>query len=537
MSGVSLIPQRAWVPAGDRAVVDVIGGAQVLEPTTVVVRHLGEAVSSHVPAATVDLGVLPPGGYGVELVAQSGVTVARTAIEVRRPGARRLRYGFVADYSPGRDVGPAALLARRLHLTSVQFYDWAYRHADLVGGGEEYADALAQPVALETVRRLIAAFRHVGVESLGYAAVYAVGRDEWPRWSDLALVTPDGGPHGLGGFLSLVDPAAPRWLDHFSSDLQSARRLGFDGFHLDQYGSPKAAARPDGAIVDLAQAFGALVNHVRAEQPDACLVFNNVNGFPVWASTSWPQDAVYIEPWAPQTTLGSLAALVVDARSRSDLPIVVAAYQSLYSRAPARVADRAAQLTMATLFSHGATQLLAGESGHLLVDPYYVHNHPMDSLTRDLLVRWYDFLVEHDELLAEPSCVDVTACTAGPYNDDIVVSGEGVTVSTRPEARTVWQRNVRVGGRLVVHLINLVDQVDTLWDEPRAEHRRVAGLVVRIRRIAGQEVRVSVADPDGGGCLVAAAVMPETDSDHVRVALPDLSAWLVAVVVMEPTPA
>lgn len=217
MSGVSLIPQRTWVPAGDRAVVDVIGGAQVLEPTTVVVRHLGEVVASHVPAATVDLGILPPGGYGVELVAQSGVTVARTAIEVRRPGARRLRYGFVADYSPGRDVGPAALLARRLHLTSVQFYDWAYRHADLVGGGEEYADALAQPVALETVRRLIAAFRHVGVESLGYAAVYAVGRDEWPRWSDLALVTPDGGPHGLGGFLSLVDPAAPRWLDHFSS--------------------------------------------------------------------------------------------------------------------------------------------------------------------------------------------------------------------------------------------------------------------------------------------------------------------------------
>ena len=25
---------------------------------------------------------------------------------------------------------------RRLHLTGIQFYDWAYRHADLLGGGE-----------------------------------------------------------------------------------------------------------------------------------------------------------------------------------------------------------------------------------------------------------------------------------------------------------------------------------------------------------------------------------------------------------------
>ena len=31
---------------------------------------------------------------------------------------------------------------RRLHLTGVQFYDWAYRHADLLGGGETYDDAL-----------------------------------------------------------------------------------------------------------------------------------------------------------------------------------------------------------------------------------------------------------------------------------------------------------------------------------------------------------------------------------------------------------
>ena len=51
---------------------------------------------------------------------------------------------------------------------------------------------------------------------------------------------------------------------------------------------------------------------------------------------------------------------------------------------------------MATLFSHGATQLLAGEADRILVDPYYVRNHVVERSTAALLKRWYDFLVEHD---------------------------------------------------------------------------------------------------------------------------------------------
>ena len=43
----------------------------------------------------------------------------------------------------------------------------------------------------------------------------------------------------------LVDPAAPDWLAHFAADLAAAtEQLGFDGFHLDQYGYPKWATRP-----------------------------------------------------------------------------------------------------------------------------------------------------------------------------------------------------------------------------------------------------------------------------------------------------
>ena len=102
------------------------------------------------------LGRLPAGGYGVELSAR-GTVLARTAVQVADDPRAVLRYGFVVDYRPGRDLAGFTDNLRRLHLTGVQFYDWAYRHADLLGGGDEYLDALGQPVSLAEVRALIAA--------------------------------------------------------------------------------------------------------------------------------------------------------------------------------------------------------------------------------------------------------------------------------------------------------------------------------------------------------------------------------------------
>ena len=176
--------------------------------------------------------------------------------------------------------------------------------------------------------------------------------------------------------------------------------------------------------MDVARSFDALIDGVRDALPDAHLVFNNVNDFPTWTTGSSPQDAVYVEVWDPHVTLGSLAAVATRARAAGGGKPVAD------RRLPARLrlgagrqaADQATALTMATLFSHGATQLLAGEADRILVDPYYVRNHVVEESTADLLRRWYDFMVEHDELLFDGRIVDVTGSYAGPYNDDIDVS-------------------------------------------------------------------------------------------------------------------
>jgi len=496
--------------------------------------HLGERISEVpvTPQGDITLGTFPPGGYGVEVVTDHGVL--RTAIEVSAGPSTNLRYGFVASYSPDRDITAVSDNVRRLHLTGVQFYDWAYRHADLLGGGEDYRDALGQPVALSTVRNLVAACHEAGAEAYGYAAVYAVGTDDWPAWDHLALLGPQGTPYGLGDFLLLVDPSAPPWLEHYTADLRRVvEHVGFDGFHLDQYGYPKRAVRPDGTLVDVAESFATLIERVRAALPDTRLVFNNVNDFPTWRTAHAPQDAVYIEAWAPHLTLDHLAGLVRRARAEAGgKPVVIAAYQKVYDTALPGPADLATSFTMATLFSHGATHLLAGESDRILVDPYYVRNHPTAPSTAALLKRWYDFLVEHIELLMPASLTDVTGSYASQHNDDCDVTYAETPVTDTARPGSVWRRVVQAGDRLVVHLVNLAGQHDALWDAPRRPPGDTGPGTLRVRRTGPWLPRVRASDPDGGPRLVDVPV--HADGDHAVGELPAPHVWQLVLIDQDP---
>jgi len=520
-AAVELLPARASFRPGEEITIELRGAGGAGRIT---VFHLGDPVLSRDASGThVSLGSLPPGGYGVELVDGERV-VARTAVDVREDPVARLRYGFVVDFAAGRDVSAVLDSVRRLHLTGIQFYDWAYRHAALLEGGDEYVDPLGRPVSLATVRALVDGMHSVGAAALGYAAVYAVGADEWPAWRHRALLDAAGEPFALGDFLRLVDPAAPDWLAHLTAELTAAAKaLGFDGFHLDQYGYPRLATRPDGTVVDVAESFVTLLRGARQRLPDSRLVFNNVNDFPTWRTAGESQDAVYVEVWPPQVTLGSLAAVSTRAKTQAaGKPVVIAAYQHVYSEAPSAEADAATALTMATLFSHGASHLLAGEAGRILVDPYYVRNHVVAGSTADLLRRWYDFAVEHDELLFDPAIVDVTAAYAGEYNDECDVHlDRSATESPTPGA--VWRRITRVGRALVVHLINLSDQTDVRWDAPHVPPRPLHGGRIRVRRVGAALPRIQVADPDGGSRLVDLSV--RADGTHAIADLPPLHTW------------
>jgi dextranase len=528
---VELIPLRAAFAPGEAVELEVVGSAGALRLD---VRALTRVVCSIDVAAgdtVVVLPALPVGGYGADATGADG-SVASTAFDVLEHPLDRLRYGFACDFGAGRELDGIALHARRLHLNAIQLYDWMYRHEQLVPPTDDFHDALGRALSLTSVRGVVESLRAVGAQALAYAAVYAVGRAARETWSDAALLRPDGTQWQLGDdFLWLVDPSNVRWVEHLGADLVGAlAATGAAGFHLDQYGWPKAALGSDGQAIDLAVAFPALLAALPALLPEASLIFNNVNDFPTWSTAASPLAASYVEVWPPHTGLEHIAGLAARTRSlASDRPAVLAAYPSVLASAPPERARPAVELLLATAFSHGATVLATGESGAVLVDPYYPRNHLADAQTLELLRGMHDLLVRFGDVLVGPA-VDITRTHAGGINEEITVEARGVTVATDPLPGSLWLRVVDTPAARVIHLINLVAQSEAGWDTPKEPAAAVVGATLRLRRERADAPLVAAASRTSP---VPALLPSRAEGDVDVFELPPLGAWTV-LLVMQP---
>jgi dextranase len=527
---MGLIPDRAYYSTGQPVVLEF--SAPAPSDSTIVVTKIAEEVRT-VPVArnatTVELGTFETGGYGVRCGEHS------TAFDVLSSPFERPRYGFVASMDPDVDVNAVARNFRRLHLNLAQFYDWGYRHSQLLPPSRIYTDPLGQDRDLDMVNRIADATRRQGTVPLGYSAVYAVGTDETSDWADSLLLRADGEPYRLGeDFLVLVDPAEPRWLAHYLGMLEEA--LGgtsLQGFHLDQYGWPKFAIRGDGRRIDLAASFVTLLNAVRERLPHANFMFNNVNDFPTWATATAPQDATYIEVWDPHSTLQDLAGLASAAlAAKPEHPPILSAYLSCFTNDEAR-ATQAAEFVMATAWSHGASHLLLGETGNALIDPYYPNNHVLRPESLDRFVSWYDFAVRYGDLLFDPRSQDVTESFTGGINGDVTFAG--AAFSTKATEGAVWTRVVRTPARLVIHVINLTDQTETVWDRGKNPVPPLSGLEISLA-LAGPESALFFADVDhpdltrlpiAGASTSAQSNALSAAQSHVTYSMPPVGAWAV----------
>lgn len=468
-----LIPNRGAYRVDEVVEIDILGDH---DGGLMSVTRLGAAVRS-IPVAPrarrANLGGLDKGGYAVEFAG------ARTAVDVTSHEFERVRYAFVADLAPHTKSEPVVNFLRRIHATHVQFYDWAYRHDDLVSPTEEYSDPLGLKRSLSVVRGHAQSLRSAGMASMGYAAVYAIPASAEARWAHALMVNHDGKPYRLGeGFLSLTDPSDDSWKSHFYAQLRRAKaEVGLDGFHLDAYGWPKFALRQDGSVIDLASALAGIVDGVADAVPDAMYMFNNVNDFPTEATAQARQHSTYIEVWSPHDSYGDLATLIDRARRGAPRrPVLLAAYLSTFDTSEPEESLQSARLLMAVAGSSGGSTLLLGEDGHLLTGPYYANNHELSDRHREEFVRWYDFIVSMSDVLYGPEAVEVTEQFAGGINHDvIVVLADGSRASTKPEPGRLWLRVVRTAEGLAVHLIDFTKQRDTTWDAPKSVGDAVVG--------------------------------------------------------------
>lgn len=495
-------------------------------------QHVVDTVDVAAGATEVRLGPREPGGYGVRL------GDATSAFDVLASPFERPRYGFVVKLTDDVDIAAVTHNFRRNHLNLAQLYDWGYRHSQLMPPTDHYVDPLGQERDIAVVNRMSRELTQAGTVPLGYSAVYAIGHDEVDAWRDSLLLRPDGEPYRLGDdFLVLVDPGEDVWLAHYLEQLAAVvEGTELAGFHLDQYGWPKFAHRADGTRVDLAEAYPRMLAAVRDRLPQVPFIFNNVNDFPTYATAAAPQDATYIEVWDPHSTLQDLGALAAAARRlRPEHPPILSAYLSCYTEDEAR-ANVAASLVMATAWSHGASHLLLGEDSNVLTAPYYPDNHRIERSSGEFFARWYDFQVRYGDLFYDAGQVDVTEFFTGGINNDLVFSG--ATFSTKADAGTIWTRVVRTRHGLVVHLLNLRGQTDTMWDVGKNPVPSQSGIAVSIAPVSPRAgiwfTTVDAPDmvelrPTASAETVQADALSASQSS-VRFVLPDFGVWAVLLI-------
>ena len=115
------------------------------------------------------------GGYGAEIVlrGKKDDVYLETAFDIAEDVNTSLRYGFLSDFGE-RDIDSEAVSwLRKLHINVIQYYDWSYRHDDLVSKEQQYTDMMGKKISMDTVRKKIREASAYGMRSVAYGAVYA----------------------------------------------------------------------------------------------------------------------------------------------------------------------------------------------------------------------------------------------------------------------------------------------------------------------------------------------------------------------------
>ncbi len=271
---LDIFPDRGTYAPGELVEIhlSVLADQPAVVPFLIEVYHLDEKVQTLSRQAALEAGqqtieflvTVPPEsvrGYRVEASwgdPDGGEMRAFTAFDVLDDWTQFPRYGFLTDFevsSDSTDEKVRTLLT--YHINGVQFYDWQYRHDQLMPPAREYIDPLGREMSLAVIEDLISACHRAGVKAMPYLAVYAASlefADQHPAW---CLYDQEQAPITFEGFLGIMDPAPKSpWVEHLVGECRNVlAQTAFDGLHVDQYGEPKAGQNYHDEEVDIPAAF------------------------------------------------------------------------------------------------------------------------------------------------------------------------------------------------------------------------------------------------------------------------------------------
>jgi dextranase len=450
-----------------------------------------------------------PCGYGIEanLIGENGeiASAISSAFDVMEDWVDFPRYGFLCDFHPGRsDAGETADALVRYHINGLQFYDWQYRHDHLISPTQDYIDPLGRELSLKAIKDLISTAHFNGMAAMPYLAVYAASIEFWRKHAGWGLYDDHRKPLKFEDFLGLMDPSpGSPWIQHLQSECDTVlSSLPFDGLHVDQYGEPKTGYNNNGEPVDIPAAFHDFISVQKARHPQAVVVFNAVGNWPIEALATAQVDFVYIEIWPSDPHYADLLSIVTNARKLANgKPVVVALYLPADQHVNIRIAD-------AILFAAGASRIELGEIDRLLTDPYFPNHQPVVQELREILRRYYDFVVRYGDLI-------------GPFNTD--VTRLHVEVPT-----DVWVIGRSCSGWLVINVINMSGYDKPRWDKSLSQPDQLENLTMKIVDLDSVQ-QVWWASPDRGD-LRLFPLDYCVEGNTINLELPFLDYWSMVAV-------
>lgn len=468
-----------------------------------------------------------PRGYGLDIWLENEhgevLAVASSAFDVLEKWTQNPRYGFMVDFSPGRNDGEKTLdqiLPYRIN--ALQFYDWMYRHDTYLPPDDSFIDPLGRKLSLETTRKLIDDAHSRNISAMPYTAVYAASIPFYKLHPDWALFEPNGKPSFFGDdFLVIMDPRpGTQWTDHLLSEYEKIlKETKFDGIHLDQYGAPKVGYDSAGKQYDLAQPLAALIDSTalivqqeRGEQ--GSVVFNAVTNWPIESVAPSDQDLVYIEVWPPYTLFNDLGLLIRQAQALGGgKPVVIAAYIH-----PAFETN--ALLNDAIIFANGAGHIEFGEAGGYLADPYFPkYEFPSTTLAAQL-EKYYQFSIRYQNWI-------------GPYTQ--IGQNEMVTIpGVETDAGITKNKILPVvresEGFSAISLINLMGLNHSEWEKELTSTPTKLTDFELVFDSNGKKVeKIWFASPDFPE-LVLNPLNFKEENQKIIFSIPSLKIWSLAII-------
>lgn len=519
---MSLGDVRTFYVAGEPFVVaDLPAGA-----ARVVARRAdGTAVEAQLDGAEARFAGLPGATYGIEALDGEGALLAEELTTVGAHVGERPVLGVVTSFERGAVPEVLDWLAA-LRCTAVQFYDWMAAYAKPLGAGDRWPDPLGREVERAALESLTAGVRALGAAAQAYAPVYAVDPPFGKEHGDLLLYRNDDEAECLGDLLDIADPGNAEWQRHWLAEYgRAAGELGFDGFHLDTYGIPRAARTAGGAEVDLRDGYAAFLAAVRAAQPERTLSFNQVNGVPRAFALPAGPGFRYAEVWPPNDQWRHFEALIARSTAAGDPArgMGLACYPPVWAGERGD-ALRTVLLTEAISTCLGAALLVFGDRRGALSGAYYPRHERLSADEAALAIRWRRFALRCRDLFRDGE--DTSWYEVGDENGAVVLPG----IDARPEpAPGLFVRVARHDDWVAVSLVDLTGSASGSWSAPTAAGSlsvaKVQLLVPRPDDWAA-EAAVLGAGADRFAPLDA-RIVPHREGRAVEVDVPLVDGWSV----------